>query len=61
VSNAELQVNFLHWNARFFRLNFSNGSIEYLLQEGVGQPLGELFFSKDSAVERQGAFSRKNY
>jgi hypothetical protein len=45
----------MHWNKRFFRLNFASGSIEYVSQEGVGQPIGELFFSKDSAVERQGA------
>ena len=56
-SNNDLQVNFIHWNKRFFRLNFANGSIEYQTQEGVGEFYGELFFSKDSAVEKQGMFS----
>jgi hypothetical protein len=53
--NVFRQVNFMRWNKRFFRLNFSSGGIEYQAQEGVGQPIGEFFFSKDSAVERQGA------
>jgi hypothetical protein len=55
--NKVLQVNFIRWNKRFFRLNFANGSIEYQTQEGVGEFYGELFFSKDSAVEKQGRFS----
>ena len=57
-SNNDLQVNFIHWNKRFFRLNFANGSIEYQTQEGVGDFYGELFFSKDSAVEKQGSAFR---
>ncbi len=59
VYDAALQVNFLRWNARFFRLNFANGSLEYQEQEGRGEFYGELFFSQDSAVEKQGAFQKK--
>jgi hypothetical protein len=59
TSNAALQVNFFRWNARFFCLNFANGSLEYQEQEGRGEFYGELFFSKDSAVEKQGAFSER--
>jgi hypothetical protein len=40
-------------------LNFANGSLEYQEQEGRGEFYGELFFSKDSVVEKQGAFSQR--
>jgi hypothetical protein len=40
-------------------LNFANGRLEYQEQEGRGEFYGELFFSKDSAVEKQGAFLKR--